>query len=96
MKTAESLVCQFTFVAYAGRLPRRDAERGQSEAIGRNIFEMAQLEIVPIIHHHHRRGRLWRCFLAISVADQVVMLRYSIYSVISPEGCASILWRKPL
>ena len=63
----------------------------QSEAIGRNIFEMAQLEIpiiVTIIGEGGSGGAL-----AISVGDQVLMLQHSIYSVISPEGCASILWK---
>ncbi|NCP40734.1 MAG: acetyl-CoA carboxylase carboxyl transferase subunit alpha, partial [Rhodoferax sp.] len=66
-------------------------ERGQAEAIGRNIFEMAQLEvpiIVTIIGEGGSGGAL-----AISVGDQLLMLQYSIYSVISPEGCASILWK---
>ncbi|HRP29563.1 MAG TPA: acetyl-CoA carboxylase carboxyl transferase subunit alpha, partial [Burkholderiaceae bacterium] len=66
-------------------------ERNQSEAIGRNIFEMAQLEvpvIVTIIGEGGSGGAL-----AISVGDQVLMLQYSVYSVISPEGCASILWK---
>jgi acetyl-CoA carboxylase carboxyl transferase subunit alpha len=66
-------------------------ERGQSEAIGRNIFEMAQLE-VPIITTIIGEGGSGGA-LAISVADQVLMLQYSVYSVISPEGCASILWK---
>ena len=80
----------FTFVDTPGAYPGIDAEeRGQSEAIGRNIFEMAQLEvpnITTIIGEGGSGGAL-----AISVADQVVMLQYSIYTVISPEGCASIL-----
>jgi acetyl-CoA carboxylase carboxyl transferase subunit alpha len=63
----------------------------QSEAIGRNIFEMAQLE-VPIITTIIGEGGSGGA-LAISVADQVLMLQYSVYSVISPEGCASILWK---
>lgn len=72
--------------------PGIDAEeRGQSEAIGRNIFEMAQLE-VPIITTIIGEGGSGGA-LAISVADQVLMLQYSVYSVISPEGCASILWK---
>jgi acetyl-CoA carboxylase carboxyl transferase subunit alpha len=66
-------------------------ERGQSEAIGRNIFEMAQLE-VPIIATIIGEGGSGGA-LAISVGDQVLMLQYSVYSVISPEGCASILWK---
>ncbi len=93
MKTAEKFKLPvFTFVDTPGAYPGIDAEeRGQSEAIGRNIFEMAQLEvpiIVTIIGEGGSGGAL-----AISVGDQVLMLQYSIYSVISPEGCASILWK---
>jgi acetyl-CoA carboxylase carboxyl transferase subunit alpha len=82
----------FTFVDTPGAYPGIGAEeRGQSEAIGRNIFEMAQLE-VPIITTIIGEGGSGGA-LAISVADQVLMLQYSVYSVISPEGCASILWK---
>ncbi len=82
----------FTFVDTPGAYPGIGAEeRGQSEAIGRNIFEMAQLE-VPIISTIIGEGGSGGA-LAISVADQVLMLQYSVYSVISPEGCASILWK---
>lgn len=93
MKTAEKFnLPVFAFVDTPGAYPGIDAEeRGQSEAIGRNIFEMAQLEvpiIVTIIGEGGSGGAL-----AISVGDQVLMLQYSIYSVISPEGCASILWK---
>ncbi len=93
MKTAEKFhLPVFTFVDTPGAYPGIDAEeRGQSEAIGRNIYEMAQLEvpvIVTIIGEGGSGGAL-----AISVGDQVLMLQYSIYSVISPEGCASILWK---
>ena len=93
MKTAEKFKLPvFTFVDTPGAYPGIDAEeRGQSEAIGRNIFEMAQLEvpiIVTIIGEGGSGGAL-----AISVGDQVLMLQYSIYSVISPEGCACILWK---
>ena len=93
MKLAEKFKLPvFTFVDTPGAYPGLDAEeRGQSEAIGRNIFEMAQLE-VPIITTIIGEGGSGGA-LAISVADQVVMLQYSIYSVISPEGCASILWK---
>jgi acetyl-CoA carboxylase carboxyl transferase subunit alpha len=93
MKTAEKFKLPvFTFVDTPGAYPGIDAEeRGQSEAIGRNIFEMAQLE-VPIITTVIGEGGSGGA-LAISVADQVLMLQYSIYSVISPEGCASILWK---
>jgi acetyl-CoA carboxylase carboxyl transferase subunit alpha len=82
----------FTFVDTPGAYPGIGAEeRGQSEAIGRNIFEMAQLEVpivVTIIGEGGSGGAL-----AISVGDQLLMLQYSIYAVISPEGCASILWK---
>jgi acetyl-CoA carboxylase carboxyl transferase subunit alpha len=93
MKTAEKFgLPVFTFVDTPGAFPGIDAEeRGQSEAIGRNIYEMAQLE-VPIISTIIGEGGSGGA-LAISVADQVLMLQYSVYSVISPEGCASILWK---
>ncbi len=93
MKTAEKFKLPvFTFVDTPGAYPGIDAEeRGQSEAIGRNIFEMAQLE-VPIITSIIGEGGSGGA-LAISVGDQVLMLQYSVYSVISPEGCASILWK---
>jgi acetyl-CoA carboxylase carboxyl transferase subunit alpha len=93
MKLAEKFrLPVFTFVDTPGAYPGIGAEeRGQSEAIGRNIFEMAQLE-VPIIATVIGEGGSGGA-LAISVADQVLMLQYSIYSVISPEGCASILWK---
>ncbi len=93
MKTAEKFKLPvFTFVDTPGAYPGIDAEeRSQSEAIGRNIYEMAQLEtpiITTIIGEGGSGGAL-----AISVADQLVMLQYAVYSVISPEGCASILWK---
>jgi len=93
MKVAEKFALPvFTFVDTPGAYPGIGAEeRGQSEAIGRNIFEMAQLE-VPIIATIIGEGGSGGA-LAISVADQVLMLQYSVYSVISPEGCASILWK---
>lgn len=93
MKTAEKFKLPiFTFVDTPGAYPGIDAEeRGQSEAIGRNIFEMAQLE-VPIIVTIMGEGGSGGA-LAISVGDQVLMLQYAVYSVISPEGCASILWK---
>ena len=82
----------FTFVDTPGAYPGIGAEeRGQSEAIGHNIFAMAQLEvpiIVTIIGEGGSGGAL-----ALSVGDQLLMLQYSVYSVISPEGCASILWK---
>ena len=93
MRLAEKFkVPVFTFVDTPGAYPGIGAEeRGQSEAIGHNIFEMAQLEvpiIVTIIGEGGSGGAL-----ALSVGDQVLMLQYSVYSVISPEGCASILWK---
>ena len=93
MKLAEKFgLPVFTFVDTPGAYPGIGAEeRGQSEAIGRNIFEMAQLEVpivVTIIGEGGSGGAL-----ALSVGDQLLMLQYSIYSVISPEGCASILWK---
>ncbi|MFM7802562.1 MAG: acetyl-CoA carboxylase carboxyltransferase subunit alpha [Limnohabitans sp.] len=93
MQTAEKFKLPvFTFVDTPGAFPGIDAEeRSQSEAIGRNIFEMAQLQ-VPIITNIIGEGGSGGA-LAISVADQLLMLQYSIYSVISPEGCASILWK---
>ena len=93
MKLAEKFkIPVFTFVDTPGAYPGIDAEeRGQSEAIGRNIFEMAQLE-VPILTTIIGEGGSGGA-LAISVADQVLMLQHAVYSVISPEGCASILWK---
>ena len=93
MKTAEKFKLPvFTFVDTPGAYPGIDAEeRSQSEAIGCNIFEMAQLE-VPIITTIIGEGGSGGA-LAISVCDQLVMLQYAVYSVISPEGCASILWK---
>jgi acetyl-CoA carboxylase carboxyl transferase subunit alpha len=93
MKVAEKFgLPVFTFVDTPGAYPGIGAEeRGQSEAIGRNIYEMAQLE-VPLVSTIIGEGGSGGA-LAISVADQVLMLQYSVYSVISPEGCASILWK---
>ena len=93
MKVAEKFgLPVFTFVDTPGAYPGIGAEeRGQSEAIGRNIYEMAQLE-VPIVSTIIGEGGSGGA-LAISVADQVLMLQFSVYSVISPEGCASILWK---
>ncbi len=93
MKTAEKFgLPVFTFVDTPGAYPGIGAEeRNQSEAIGRNIFEMARLE-VPIVTTIIGEGGSGGA-LAISVADQVLMMQYSVYSVISPEGCASILWK---
>ena len=82
----------FTFVDTPGAYPGIGAEeRGQSEAIGRNLYVMAELK-VPIISTVIGEGGSGGA-LAIAVADQVLMLQHSTYSVISPEGCASILWK---
>ncbi len=82
----------FTFVDTPGAYPGIGAEeRGQSEAIGRNLFVMAELR-VPIICTVIGEGGSGGA-LAIAVGDVVMMLQYSTYSVISPEGCASILWK---
>jgi len=82
----------FTFVDTPGAYPGIDAEeRGQSEAIGRNLYEMAQLK-VPLITTIIGEGGSGGA-LAVAVGDAVLMLQYSTYSVISPEGCASILWK---
>src|SRR5690606_20093992 len=86
MRTAEKFgLPVFTFVDTPGAYPGIDAEeRGQSEAIGRNIYEMAQLE-VPIVTTIIGEGGSGGA-LALSVCDQLLMLQYAIYSVISPEG----------
>ena len=82
----------FTFVDTPGAYPGIDAEeRGQSEAIGRNLFEMARLK-TPIVTTVIGEGGSGGA-LAIAVGDVVLMLQYATYSVISPEGCASILWK---
>ena len=82
----------FTFIDTPGAYPGVGAEeRGQSEAIARNLFEMATLK-VPIVCTVVGEGGSGGA-LAIGVGDRVLMLQYSIYSVISPEGCASILWK---
>jgi len=82
----------FTFIDTPGAYPGIDAEeRGQSEAIAVNLREMSTLS-VPVIATVIGEGGSGGA-LAIGVADKVLMLQYSIYSVISPEGCASILWR---
>lgn len=81
-----------TFIDTSGAYPGVGAEeRGQSEAIARNLFVMSALE-VPIISVVIGEGGSGGA-LAIGVADRLLMLQYSIYSVISPEGCAGILWR---
>jgi acetyl-CoA carboxylase carboxyl transferase subunit alpha len=82
----------FTFVDTPGAFPGIGAEeRGQSEAIGRNLYEMAGLRtpiIVTVIGEGGSGGAL-----AIAIGDVTLMLQYATYSVISPEGCASILWK---
>jgi acetyl-CoA carboxylase carboxyl transferase subunit alpha len=81
-----------TFIDTPGAYPGIGAEeRGQSEAIARNLFVMSRLQVpivVTVIGEGGSGGAL-----AIGVGDRVLMLQYAIYSVISPEGCASILWR---
>lgn len=93
MKTAEKFGLPIiTFIDTPGAYPGIDAEeRGQSEAIGRNLLEMALLR-VPIVSVVIGEGGSGGA-LALAVADRVLMLQHSTYSVISPEGCASILWR---
>jgi acetyl-CoA carboxylase carboxyl transferase subunit alpha len=93
MRLAERFnVPVFTFVDTPGAYPGVGAEeRGQSEAIGRNLFAMAELR-VPIICTIIGEGGSGGA-LAIAIGDVVIMLQYSTYSVISPEGCASILWK---
>ncbi len=81
-----------TFIDTPGAYPGIDAEeRGQSEAIARNLFVMARLKtpIIAIVIGEGGSGGA----LAIGVADRVSMLQYATYAVISPEGCASILWK---
>ncbi|MBC7982272.1 MAG: acetyl-CoA carboxylase carboxyltransferase subunit alpha, partial [Candidatus Obscuribacterales bacterium] len=81
-----------TLIDTPGAYPGVGAEeRGQSDAIARNLFEMAQLK-VPIVTAVIGEGGSGGA-LAIGVCDRLIMLQYSIYSVISPDGCASILWR---
>lgn len=81
-----------TFIDTPGAYPGVGAEeRGQSEAIARNLFEMSKLR-TPIISTVIGEGGSGGA-LAIGVCDRLLMLEYSTYSVISPEGCASILWR---
>jgi acetyl-CoA carboxylase carboxyl transferase subunit alpha len=93
MKEAERFQLPLiTFIDTPGAYPGVGAEeRGQSEAIARNLFEMAQLK-VPVISIVIGEGGSGGA-LAIGVCDRLIMLQYSIYSVISPDGCASILWR---
>ncbi|MEQ1880524.1 MAG: acetyl-CoA carboxylase carboxyltransferase subunit alpha [Burkholderiales bacterium] len=93
MKLAEKFAIPvLTFIDTPGAYPGVGAEeRGQSEAIGRNLFALSELRVpvvVTIIGEGGSGGAL-----AIAVGDVTLMLQYSIYSVISPEGCASILWK---
>ena len=93
MKTAERFKLPIlTFIDTPGAYPGVDAEeRGQSEAIARNLLEMAGLKtpvLATVIGEGGSGGAL-----AIGVADRLLMLQYATYSVISPEGCASILWK---
>jgi len=93
MRLAEKFgIPVLTFVDTPGAYPGIGAEeRGQSEAIGRNLYVMAELK-VPIICTVIGEGGSGGA-LALAVGDIVMMLQYAIYSVISPEGCASILWK---
>lgn len=93
MKTAEKFGLPIiTLIDTPGAFPGMGAEeRGQSEAIGRNLFEMARLE-VPIVSIVIGEGGSGGA-LALGVSDVLLMLQYSVYSVISPEGCAAILWK---
>lgn len=93
MKMAERFgLPVLTLIDTAGAWPGIDAEsRGQSEAIARNLMEMAELK-VPVICTVIGEGGSGGA-LALGVGDRTVMLEYSVYSIISPEGCASILWK---
>jgi len=93
MRLAEKFnIPVLTFIDTPGAFPGIGAEeRGQSEAIGRNLYAMAELK-VPIIATVIGEGGSGGA-LALAVADCVLMLQYAIYSVISPEGCAAILWK---
>lgn len=95
MKMAEKFKLPvFTFIDTAGAYPGIGAEeRNQSEAIARNLFEMSKLKtpVICVVTGEAGSGGA----LAIGVGDRVIMLQYAIYSVISPEGCASILWKDP-
>jgi len=93
MKLAEKFHLPIiTFIDTPGAYPGIGAEeRGQSEAIARNLFEMAKLR-TPIICTIVGEGGSGGA-LAIGVGDRVLMMQYATYSVISPEGCASILWK---
>eukprot|EP00494_Astrolonche_serrata_P027829 UN28094 len=93
MKMAEKFhLPLITLIDTPGAYPGVGAEeRGQSEAIARNLFEMASLRtpIVCLVIGEGGSGGA----LAIGVGDHIMMMEYSTYSVISPEGCASILWK---
>jgi acetyl-CoA carboxylase carboxyl transferase subunit alpha len=93
MKLAEKFSLPvITFIDTPGAFPGIGAEeRGQSEAIARNLLEMSRLEtpiVVAVLGEGGSGGAL-----ALGVGDEILMMEYSVYSVISPEGCASILWR---
>jgi len=93
MKLAEKFrIPVVTVIDTPGAFPGLGAEeRGQSEAIARNLLEMAKLEtpiVVVVIGEGGSGGAL-----ALGIGDEILMMEYAIYSVISPEGCASILWR---
>jgi acetyl-CoA carboxylase carboxyl transferase subunit alpha len=93
MKLAEKFrLPVITFIDTPGAFPGIGAEeRGQSEAIARNLLEMARLKtpiLVAVLGEGGSGGAL-----ALGVGDEILMMEYAIYSVISPEGCASILWR---
>ena len=93
MKLAEKFNLPIiSFIDTPGAYPGLGAEeRGQSEAIARNLLEMSKIStpIISVIIGEGGSGGA----LAIGVSDKLLMLQYSIYSVISPEGCASILWK---
>ncbi|WP_118784464.1 acetyl-CoA carboxylase carboxyltransferase subunit alpha [Neisseria lactamica] len=93
MKTAEKFGLPIiTFIDTPGAYPGIGAEeRGQSEAIGKNLYELTRLH-VPVLCTVIGEGGSGGA-LAVAVGDYVNMLQYSTYSVISPEGCASILWK---
>src|SRR6188768_1978652 len=93
MRTAERFDLPIvTLIDTPGAYPGVSSEeRGQSEAIARNLFEMAGFK-VPIVSVVIGEGGSGGA-LAIGICDRLVMLQYSVYSVISPEGCASILWK---
>ncbi len=93
MKLAEKFALPVvTLIDTPGAYPGVGAEeRGQSEAIGRNIFEMTLLR-VPIVSVIIGEGGSGGA-LALAVADALLMMQYAVYSVISPEGCAAILWK---